>query len=337
MRKLRKVFVILFLLSFGMPLVTMAQAMEKITVRRDGSLRDQDGKPLSRKLFALSTYDADGKKAMEKGRARFRPETMYIDKAVLKAKSLSEVQLKIIDEYLRAEPKPTRTGRKRIIPINRGANPKKTDRSANLSEDQMDVLVEKVIAKLKADPNAKFNIDEFQKEIDKIVEKAKADLRNYAASLAVKSESSSNDGPAGPDNEQGWFAWGKEKFFSLFSWDTNSPWYYLRHEWDNRDGNWNIAFIVVRWIMAIIALWVIIALTWRASRWILGRLSNRAPINQSGPTNSSSKSILNLEEDELSSDTDPTATSYEPEGDPDDEDNEWKPVFRSSPGEPSKL
>lgn len=113
MRKFCISILLLFLISsnFG-ALIAHAQntsteaVMTKISVDRKGRLKTEDGKELTYKLFAFSTYDSAGKKRLKKGQARKRPGTMYIPTSMLENNSLEDktsAEYKAYRSYMRAE------------------------------------------------------------------------------------------------------------------------------------------------------------------------------------------------------------------------------------------
>jgi hypothetical protein len=187
MRKLRKVFVILFLFCLAMPGVAFAQKQEKITIAKDGSMKDEQGKPIDRKLFAFSTYDAEGKKPMEKGKARHRPETMYIDSSILTASTLTEAQKAHLREMLKAERRIARTNARRTNRRNsnvtrRVSPPQQVVAVANLSDSDLETLANKIAGKITVPAPSGLSTSEFKKEVDKIVADAKQDFKQFVAS-----------------------------------------------------------------------------------------------------------------------------------------------------------
>lgn len=189
MRTLRKVFVVLFLLCLLIPGTAFAQKLEKITVAKDGSMKDEQGKPVDRKLFALSTYDADGKSQMVKGKARMRPEAMYLRSDQKNLAALTPAQLKLIDEYVQAE-KATyvaRQKRKRgtYTAKKRTYYPRRSVTVATLSDDEMERLANKVASKITVPAPAGLTTVEFRREVDEIVANAKLEIGKFAASTVT--------------------------------------------------------------------------------------------------------------------------------------------------------
>lgn len=159
----------------------------KVTVEKDGTIKDASGKIIDHRLFPFTFYDEAGKNRLKEGTARSRPETMYIDESVLTTEALKALNdkdsllRKEYERYMSQEPRlnPRQQRRNRR---ERSTNPDRTvTASVKISDQQLKELASEIVSKTAATQKA-----EFKEYADQVLAQNKAQLDQYFKELASK-------------------------------------------------------------------------------------------------------------------------------------------------------
>ncbi len=233
MRKFKTALAVLMLIAIISPGLAFSQSDSRmaVSVDRKGVMRDETGQVIDYRLFAFSSYDKDGKRRMKKGKARNRPNIMYLEKSLLSGNNLddkSSGQWQEYRAYMAAEK--SLSARRSLNSIRRKANQTNTPRTQavtttvsrleNLTDAQLDDLAEKtserVISKLPAN-------DKFQQKLANLIN---AKLSNQQPSNGSSPQSEPTATPAANETENsepGFFSRLGTSIAGLY-YDTINPW-----------------------------------------------------------------------------------------------------------------